>query len=115
MNDGTNKAREIHLRDAAADHPGAGRRGRAEKPSGSAPGAGRPAAQNAQANEFLTETVPAWQKIITAEDQVISLVTGGQTAFNDFQQSILGAHREVRRAPAASRTRSSSPGGASPG
>ena len=48
------------------------------------------AAQNAQTNTFLTSTIPAMQKVITAEDQVLSVITGGQTAFNAFQQSIAG-------------------------
>ncbi len=54
-------------------------------------GVGRSAAAlKAQTNSYLTSTIPAMQKVITAEDQVISVITGGQAAFNDFQQSIQG-------------------------
>jgi len=54
-------------------------------------GTGRAAAaQNAQNNIFMQETVPAMQKVITQEDNLIQLLLGGQVAFNNFQQSIQG-------------------------
>lgn len=48
------------------------------------------AAQNALTNEFLQEQLPAIQKIVQAEGNLLSVITGGQTAFNNFQQSIQG-------------------------
>lgn len=48
------------------------------------------AAQNALTNQFLTEQLPAIQKISQAESNLLDVVTGGQTAFNNFQQSIEG-------------------------
>jgi hypothetical protein len=48
------------------------------------------AAQNAQNNIFMQETVPAMQKVITEEDNLLNVVIGGQIAFNNFQQSIEG-------------------------
>jgi hypothetical protein len=48
------------------------------------------AAQNALTNSYLQETLPAIQKITQAEEQLLQVVTGGQTTFNNFQQSIQG-------------------------
>lgn len=54
-------------------------------------GTGRAAAaQNAQNNIFMQETVPAMQKVLTAEDNLMAVLLGGQVAFNNFQQSIEG-------------------------
>ena len=48
------------------------------------------AAQNALTNLWLNEQVPAIQKVTQAEDNLLSVVTGSQSAFNNFQQSIQG-------------------------
>jgi hypothetical protein len=52
-------------------------------------GTGRAAAaQNAQTNIFMTETVPALQKVTQAETAVITMITGGQLAVDNFQQGM---------------------------
>lgn len=48
------------------------------------------AAQNALTNVFLNEQLPAIQKVVQAEGNLLSVITGGQVAFNNFQQSIQG-------------------------
>lgn len=54
-------------------------------------GTGRSAAAlNAQSSEFMTETVPALQKVTQAEDALLNVVTGGEQSFVSFQQAIQG-------------------------
>ena len=48
------------------------------------------AAQNALTNLWLNEQLPAIQKITQAEDNLVTVVTGSQVAFDNFQQSIEG-------------------------
>lgn len=54
-------------------------------------GTGRAAAaQNAQTNIFMQETVPAMQKVTKAEDDLLNVVLSSRGAFNSFEQSIMG-------------------------
>jgi cell wall-associated NlpC family hydrolase len=48
------------------------------------------AAQNAQTNIFMQETVPAMNKVTQAEDNLLNVILGGRTAFDAFQQSVIG-------------------------
>lgn len=48
------------------------------------------AAQNALTNMYMQETLPAIQKVTQAEDNLLNVITGGQSTFNQFQQSIQG-------------------------
>ncbi len=48
------------------------------------------AAVNAQTNEWMSSGLPTMQKVIQAEDNLITMVTGGRSAFDAFQQSIQG-------------------------
>jgi hypothetical protein len=59
------------------------------------------AAQNALTNEFVTGTLPAIQKVTQAEDTLIGVVTGGETAFIGFQQGIGTMATDAKAAGAA--------------
>lgn len=60
-------------------------------------GTGRAAAaQNAQTNLFLQETVPAMKKVTDAENNLLDVVLGGEQAFAGFQQSIVGTSAKFK-------------------
>lgn len=46
------------------------------------------AARNAQTNQYITEIVPAMQKVTQAEDNLLSILTGSETAIVAFQQAL---------------------------
>ena len=46
------------------------------------------AAQNAQTNTFMTETLPAMQKVTQAEDNLMNVILGGEQAFIGQQQAV---------------------------
>lgn len=59
------------------------------------------AAQNALTNAFMTGTLPAIQKVTQAEDALMTVITGGETAFIGFQQGLNTMATDAQAAGAA--------------
>ena len=59
------------------------------------------AAMNALGGTFMTETLPAIQKVTQAESSLMSAVLGGEQAFISFQQSIGQAGNDAKAAGAS--------------
>jgi hypothetical protein len=59
------------------------------------------AAQNALTNLYMQETVPAIQKITQAETQLMTVITGGQSAFDSFELNLAAMNTNLSAAEAA--------------